>query len=1605
MLIVAGAAIVVVAVVVGLAPTIASSMAPGQIEKAVNGGIQGRIKVAKAKIGWFKTLEAGPIEVQDSTGALVGRVELDAPVTIWKALSGRWWSAKSLNIGTVEVSGLLDLKQYNDGTTNLQRALAPKTGTASKAKSPAETDTTSQSTLPSVKAGLKVSDFDISVRDEKDNFKSELGLKDLKGEASIDADFGAPGGGVIKALADFAGTALLPNAQGAGQPMMLKLDADIKQNASGKMSVEGIDNAKLKLNLTNAPIAVADALAHLGGALVEGVGDTADLAAEFGGNINAMTAAFKLTSAGLTTDANLTIKDGVLSGSSAGTTGKPASAMLRSTAFLERLPQTQASVAKAREQIKLTQAPSVEITLDSLSIPLPKQGLSGGAGKFETIDMRGANLGLTVKVSGLSGQVAIPESGRSAPAGGATPPANWKAFSVEPITLALKIDDLSKPLNIATGTKATLDGQPAGDLTIALNAEGLLDANGHLRAMQANAGFADKTDIRFDGKGISTALLQPIAAGTGLPVDLSMDIGPRLDLSLQARSDVKGLTGAPAGTGVMAIPPSDLVVKVTSANLNADIEAKIDRGTLTTTGKGMKLSVASASPLAQRILAAGATVEKPAPATVGGRGAVEVIARDVSIPLSEKAFDKLIAAGRGVVAITLSDLTVSPNLGGDTTPIRIDLFNTTATLAPGAAPRIVVNSGMAHEGGTFGLDGELSLEGLRKGMPASKGPGALAELNPVGTIALKNLPRSMLWVVGGLRDSYSENGVKAVKDELSRALAAAVREAIGANLTTTLRLLPAEAATGGGQFANLKVDTASKGVAIDIWTRLTEKEAELSSAVVTIAGDPRTINPVLATLGAADSPMRLGAPCKLYITMEQPAKVPLIEDQTGAIKPDWAKAGEANIKLALEGDALIENILVEDTTSKGGSKRFAAASIRGFTGNIKAPLAGLDPALASTRRANVKLNASLINRTNGDAPIGTFAVDASATMAGAQPEVDATISGLSFTQAESLLGQKGMIVGALGETGEVQMKVKPMAKGSMPNTTGDITTIEVRMTSPRVSGASVGLAIDETRIFLTKPSTITWTPNEAMINEFLSGGTKTPPVPQDANRPRGAGESGSGGSLSLQNAKPITIQLEKLSLSKPRAASEGVAAVGPLKPGVFDLGLNISAPSMSVNVPTSESGKGAAGPAFTTMTIENLTVGMRSLAPEGNGSSPIEARLNIGKVSGNAAATGKASTATIKIANLADAMGNISQATALVNADVDIEAFPTPIVDKLANQNGLLTELLGPTVSLVATARNVSPAATSAGGSLDVLCSSQRATAKLKGDVKTGQFVQSGATSVEVREIRSQLVQLLAGSLPLVENLEKSGTDEPATIIAEGLTVPIEPNADLRKLNGRLTVDVGVAKFTTNDLIGKIIKSIGGKDGGAIGRKIEPFVVNISRGVATYERFKLPFGEFNLETRGQVDLVQKQVNVVTYAPFFALSEEALGKIRIGIPGKFDIIDRNTLVPITTKGSLDNPRTELDLGLFFQELGEKLFNPENLLKEPGKILEDLFKPKETPAAPTPAPAPPSATPPKPKPPAASPPATPAPTPVTPAPENPPAKPKKPKKPKDDPKPPA
>ena len=328
----------------------------------------------------------------------------------------------------------------------------------------------------------------------------------------------------------------------------------------------------------------------------------------------------------------------------------------------------------------------------------------------------------------------------------------------------------------------------------------------------------------------------------------------------------------------------------------------------------------------------------------------------------------------------------------------------------------------------------------------------------------------------------------------------------------------------------------------------------------------------------------------------------------------------------------------------------------------------------------------------------------------------------------------------------------------------------------------------------------------------------------------------------------------------------------------------------------------------------------------------LSAAVTIDGISGNEGPAAKPSKITLTLRAFIDPQGNIISENAVVNADADLSMFPTILIDQLANQGGLMNEVLGPTVSASATLRNVSQARTGPRGTLEANLTSPRATARIKGEMRRGQFVQNGPTQVRLLVIRPELMEALGGSLPLVATMEKTTSDEPAMVEASDLSVPLDK--DLSKLNGVIGVDLGVARFTTNSILGSLLKAVGGRDSGAIGRKVEPFVVRIVNGVATYDRFRLPLGEFSIETRGSVDLVSRKVNLVAYVPFFALTDEAMGPIRLGLGGRLDILDRTTMVPITIKGDMNNPGAMIDVPMFLQETGS------NLIKTPGRIIEGI-----------------------------------------------------------------
>jgi len=1556
-------AILIVAAV-ALAPWGASRIAPRRIEAAAAESIQGSVKVGAVSVGWFSPLAAGPIRLLDPQGQQVALVEMDAPITLWRIVSERWWSARSLDLGTIMLTGDIDIVRRTDGTTNLDAALAPRTPSPTPAPSGGGGSSTAQ--MPSIKARLQIAQLDATIREQKADGTSgpELGVRKLTGPVDINIDQGS-----LLAKADLKAEAV---AAGGTTPSVIALHADIKQkSASGPsgFSPGNIERATVELDATGIPSAIIDALGGFGGALEQGLGAASDVQVRIDGNLAAADIAFEFRSPGATADAALKLTDGVLV---AGASGRPALTLnLKSTGFVSRLPQARAAVEKAAQNITLDAGPSLALSVDSLRLPVPAGLTEGKPFDAGALDLRGAGVKMTIDVGAVSGQVALPAPGA---AGGTIPPNATRKpqhFAAEAMHIVVDASDLSRPVTISGGTAATLDGRSAGDLVIDASADGLLDAQGRLLALQPGAPAFGAVTANVALRQFASALLQPFVAAAGLPVDLPLDAGPTLDLTMNVKTSAPGATpstpadvpGAPSG--LSALPPADATITLRSSNLSADVAARLEGGTLRSTGTGIRAVMNSATPLARRILAGDGTT---APAIdVSGRAGVELTITDLVADVDELTGggDAPLRALDGNINVAITDVRVTlPPLPGvegrppfAAAPIDIASSSLGIVLARGQAPALDAEAQATTVGAaapmTFAAN--LTAAGLKSGeMPKATGLDMLLALGLVGEINARGVPPAILSTLPQLaRYAPASTGAAVTPSALDSAIAQALAGAVGTGADVTINLgAPKDGAPG--QIARIQVATQAKGFGSDLYLRLTPTEAAITGGTNFLIAEPSAINAVLAAAsppaeGTAAEPgaqtLSLVEKTKLHLRFPEPIVIPLRKTPEGAIVPDFAVAKDFFASLAAEGDIVIGGIPL--ASEPGGRARpedsarptDSALRLSKFEGQARVPLAALASDAAKADPANrATLKVTTDARTFEGAPISALVLDATAGLDASSPQVVATLAGINTANVDVLLRRNGLVTGALGETADISLRITPQAITQAGGGSVTDLAIHAELTSPTISGASISLAKRAESIALTEASNITWTPAPAFLNSLLA---------KDDN------------SVRITSTSPITITLAKLAI-----ASGGTEGTGPLRPGVFDVDASMAMPRLDMDVPSpaaepepnapaparadrrdrEASGGGPLGGSARSharaVAMSGLSARIRwdSATPAMSDGAPgaLVAAITIDGIAGTEGPAAKPSSITATIRSIADSLGNPTPDAAVVSAEADLAAFPSILLDQLAGQDGLLAEALGPTVSASATLRNVSMAEGPQGaggpeGRIEANLTSPRATARIEGDIRAGQFVQSGESQARLLVIRPELVGELAGSLPLIASLEKTSADDPALLQATDLSIPLDK--DLSKLSGVISIDPGVARFTTQSIFGGLLKFAGARDSGSVGRRIEPFVVRIVNGVATYDRFRLPLGEFAIETRGQINLVTKQVNLVAYVPFFALTDEGLGPIKLGLGG-LDVLDRNTLVPITIKGGMGSPSAMVDVPLFLKETGD------NLLSSPGKILEGL-----------------------------------------------------------------
>jgi len=503
---------------------------------------------------------------------------------------------------------------------------------------------------------------------------------------------------------------------------------------------------------------------------------------------------------------------------------------------------------------------------------------------------------------------------------------------------------------------------------------------------------------------------------------------------------------------------------------------------------------------------------------------------------------------------------------------------------------------------------------------------------------------------------------------------------------------------------------------------------------------------------------------------------------------------------------------------------------------------------------------TVIEPTEGGATVAE--VEALTNLVMPPPALNVRVMKVDTARLDRMLGRPGLTSLALGkEAGFAVVGASPGA--------GRAVEYEVTVASERLSVKGV-MTKGADRYALAAPMVVEWEAPAAWLNAQALAAAK-----------KGASRA------ALAFTAPVKLRAEVRSLS--------IGTENPMAAGVFALDAGVSAPVAKFVTDRGER-----------IELEGLAVTARVGKSAGSVEFSLSAeRQKAWRAEENGWAVGGAPMKIEGVVEgLADSSGSITSERARVTGRVT-GSVPTALLDAVSGMDGLLVDALGPTTSVEIRAEGLSRE----GGRVDATAKTDFAEAKISGRVEGGELVAEGAPVVTIRRISQGLGdRVFESALPMLAQFEKTAEDEPATVTASGLRVPMD--GDIGKLNGRVTMALGTLRFETSSIFGELLKATGNRTGGRIGRKVKPFDVTIENGVVRYERVELPIGEFTIVARGMVDLVNQRMDIVTFVPVLAVADEVV-KVSRFAPGL-------TMIPIRTRGAIGKAKSEVALELILEE---------------------------------------------------------------------------------------
>ena len=642
------------------------------------------------------------------------------------------------------------------------------------------------------------------------------------------------------------------------------------------------------------------------------------------------------------------------------------------------------------------------------------------------------------------------------------------------------------------------------------------------------------------------------------------------------------------------------------------------------------------------------------------------------------------------------------------------------------------------------------------------------------------------------------------------------------------------------------------------------------------------------TPGAGETLRAAFAP-SLDTALSEPARVALTIDpleipiRDGSIDASRASGRVAAARLDLDAD-------LADLIIPGEQPRpLGPISLRGGSVRLAAPLA----ALAGAAREEIVAEIDAAFSTATDEPLADIHGEIrSPFRAGADPGfigANTSFKNVDLAWVERRFASPGDLTGPLGPQGfgSLSFRINP----------GDDAPVIVHAgfnSRHLKTKERVRLRVLPDRMQLDDRAELTWTVTPGYLSSALFGDESpaTLAEPVEAN-----------------------VLLRGFTISR---------GPGPLRSDVFSISAKVEAPAAVIALDDG-----------TTTRFGNIAV---QLATTEKVNEKVILDISLDEVPGDAPPR-----SVVVHGNLVDFAlddGRFDAEHARVNLDADVPAFPTAFIDAVARQDGLLLDLLGPVTSAKLNARHLGRGA----GTLDLNVRSERAAVTVRGDAAAGTLDLTPDSNARITTVTRELGARLADGIPLVSSFDRTDAGRPGTITTTGLRIPID--GDPAKLNGQITIDPGVLHFKTSDLFSKILEAANQKPEGFMGSNLGPLTLNAEQGVVRYERYILPLGEFSIESEGAVDLVRKHVNVVTWIPIGALSDEAAGRLNTGLGKSIGVLspdlERLTMIPFRVRGPTESPSVEIDFELLAQSLVDQL-RPDKVIQQGiNDLLGDLLK---------------------------------------------------------------